>query len=164
MHLTIFTETLKTNRKLLGKDYRKTNQCVLNNYHIIIAEKIKTFGNLLAKTKWKKEKEFQSNFLLPWFAISNFRQHFHRSESLLLSFLISTLISTFNKYFNKSFLISTKTAKLLDNFWRKLSILMFRKIVAWFPYNLLYNLLIIFIDLWQGFELHFWNLCDLAHA
>lgn len=147
MHLTIFTETLKTNRKLLGKDYRKTNQCVLNNYHIIIAEKIKTFGNLLAKTKWKKEKEFQSNFLLPWFAISNFRQHFHRSESLLLSFLITT-----------------KTAKLLDNFWRKLSILMFRKIVAWFPYNLLYNLLIIFIDLWQGFELHFWNLCDLAHA
>ena len=147
MHLTIFTETLKTNRKLLGKDYWKTNQCVLNNYHIIIAEKIKTFGNLLAKTKWKKEKEFQSNFLLPWFAISNFRQHFHRSESLLLSFLITT-----------------KTAKLLDNFWRKLSILMFRKIVAWFPYNLLYNLLIIFIDLWQGFELHFWNLCDLAHA
>lgn len=147
MHLTIFTETLKTNRKLLGKDYRKTNQCVLNNYHIIIAEKIKTFGNLLAKTKWKKEKEFQSNFLLPWFAISNFRQHFHRSESLLLSFLITT-----------------KTAKLLDNFWRKLSILMFRKIVAWFPYNLLCNLLIIFIDLWQGFELHFWNLCDLAHA
>lgn len=147
MHLTIFTETLKTNRKLLGKDYRKTNQCVLNNYHIIIAEKIKTFGNLLAKTKWKKEKEFQSNFLLPWFAISNFRQHFHRSESLLLSFLKTT-----------------KTAKLLDNFWRKLSILMFRKIVAWFPYNLLYNLLIIFIDLWQGFELHFWNLCDLAHA
>lgn len=147
MHLTIFTETLKTNRKLLGKDYRKTNQCVLNNYHIIIAEKIKTFGNLLAKTKWKKEKEFQSNFLLPWFAISNFRQHFHRSESLLLSFLITT-----------------KTAKLLDNFWRKLSILMFRKIVAWFPYDLLYNLLIIFIDLWQGFELHFWNLCDLAHA
>ena len=147
MHLTIFTETLKTNRKLLGKDYRKTNQCVLNNYHIIIAEKIKTFGNLLAKTKWKKEKEFQSNFLLPWFAISNFRQHFHRSESLLLSFLITT-----------------KTAKLLDNFWRKLSILMFRKIVAWFPYNLLYNLLIIFIDLWQGFELRFWNLCDLAHA
>lgn len=147
MHLTIFTETLKTNRKLLGKDYRKTNQCVLNNYRIIIAEKIKTFGNLLAKTKWKKEKEFQSNFLLPWFAISNFRQHFHRSESLLLSFLITT-----------------KTAKLLDNFWRKLSILMFRKIVAWFPYNLLYNLLIIFIDLWQGFELHFWNLCDLAHA
>lgn len=147
MHLTIFTETLKTNRKLLGKDYRKTNQCVLNNYHIIIAEKIKTFGNLLAKTKWKKEKEFQSNFLLPWFAISNFQQHFHRSESLLLSFLITT-----------------KTAKLLDNFWRKLSILMFRKIVAWFPYNLLYNLLIIFIDLWQGFELHFWNLCDLAHA
>lgn len=131
MHLTIFTETLKTNRKLLGKDYRKTNQCVLNNYHIIIAEKIKTFGNLLAKTKWKKEKEFQSNFLLPWFAISNFRQHFHRSESLLLSFLITT-----------------KTAKLLDNFWRKLSILMFRKIVAWFPYNLLCNLLIIFIDLW----------------
>ena len=147
MHLTIFTETLKTNRKLLGKDYRKTNQCVLNNYHIIIAEKIKTFGNLLAKTKWKKEKEFQSNFLLPWFAISNFRQHFHRSESLLLSFLITT-----------------KTAKLLDNFRRKLSILKFRKIVAWFPYNLLYNLLIIFIDLWQGFELHFWNLCDLAHA
>lgn len=131
MHLTVFTETLKTNRKLLGKDYRKTNQCVLNNYHSIIAEKIKTFGNLLAKTKWKKEKEFQSNFLLPWFAISNFRQHFHRSESLLLSFLITT-----------------KTAKLLDNFWRKLSILMFRKIVAWFPYNLLYNLLIIFIDLW----------------
>lgn len=147
MHLTIFTETLKTNRKLLGKDYRKTNQCVLNNYHIIIAEKIKTFGNLLAKTKWKKEKEFQSNFLLPWFAISNFRQHFHRSESLLLSFLITT-----------------KTAKLLDNFRRKLSILKFRKIVAWFPYNLLYNLLIIFIDLWQGFELHFWNLCDPAHA
>lgn len=147
MHLTIFTETLKTNRKLLGKDYRKTNQCVLNNYHIIIAEKIKTFGNLLAKTKWKNEKEFQSKFLLPWFAISNFRQHFHRSESLLLSFLITA-----------------KTAKLLDNFRRKLSILKFRKIVAWFPYNLLYNLLIIFIDLWQGFELHFWNLCDPAHA
>ena len=103
LHGICIWQYLQKHSKLIGSCWEKTIEK-------LIVEKIKTFGNLLAKTKWKNEKEFQSNFLLPWFAISNFRQHFHRSESLLLSFLITT-----------------KTAKLLDNFRRKLSILKFRK-------------------------------------